>query len=112
MYLPLNFIPVVGTVLFVGIQGKARGRAVHTRYFQLKKWTDSERESFLNEHSGPYTAFGTVATLLELIPVASILFAFTNTVGAALWAADIEKSQGEMTETTAPNLRRSARKAE
>jgi hypothetical protein len=30
-------------------------------------------------------------TLLELVPVASIFFSFTNTVGAALWAADIEK---------------------
>ncbi|KAI9740086.1 MAG: hypothetical protein M1818_004837 [Claussenomyces sp. TS43310] len=112
MYLPLNFIPVVGTAIFVGLQGKARGRAAHTRYFQLKKWTPSERESFLKEHAGPYTAFGTVATLLELVPIASILFTFTNTVGAALWAADIEKSQGEMTLTTAPRLRAAAEKAE
>lgn len=31
MYLPLNFIPVVGTVIFVLLQGKTRGNAVHTR---------------------------------------------------------------------------------
>jgi hypothetical protein len=31
MYLPLNFIPVVGTVIFVLIQGKTRGNSVHTR---------------------------------------------------------------------------------
>ena len=49
--------------------------------------------------------------LLELVPVASILFAFTNTVGAALWAADMEK--GNVTkEGTAPGLREQARKAE
>lgn len=36
-------------------------------------------------------SFGIAATLLELVPVASLLFAFTNTVGAALWAADIDK---------------------
>jgi len=112
MYLPLNFIPVVGTVIFVFVQGKTRGQSVHTRYFQLKKWTTSEKESFLKEHQGPYTAFGTVATLLELIPVASILFAFTNTVGAALWAADIEKNGVSMTKTTAPKLREEAKKAE
>lgn len=35
MYLPLNFIPVVGTVIFVGLQGKSRGRAVHTRVGHL-----------------------------------------------------------------------------
>jgi hypothetical protein len=31
MYLPLNFIPVVGTVAFVLIQGRTRGESVHTR---------------------------------------------------------------------------------
>lgn len=31
MYLPLNFIPVVGTVIFVLIQGRTRGNSVHTR---------------------------------------------------------------------------------
>ena len=31
MYLPLNFIPVVGTVLFVLLQGKSRGNIVHSR---------------------------------------------------------------------------------
>jgi hypothetical protein len=31
MYLPLNFIPVVGTVIFVLLQGKTRGNSVHGR---------------------------------------------------------------------------------
>ena len=31
MYLPLNFIPVVGTVIFVLVQGRTRGNGVHTR---------------------------------------------------------------------------------
>jgi hypothetical protein len=43
--------------------------------------------------------------------VASIFFAFTNTVGAALWAADMEN--GNVTGLgTAPNLREKAKKAE
>ena len=45
------------------------------------------------------------------MPIASILFAFTNTVGAALWAADIEKGN-VTTEGTAPGLNEQARKAE
>jgi len=98
MYLPLNFIPVVGTVIFVLLQGRSRGESVHTRYFQLKKWNNAQREEWLKEHTAPYTAFGTVATLLELIPFASMLFSFTNTVGAALWAADIESRDTTMTE--------------
>lgn len=57
------------------------------------------------------SSFGVATVLLELVPVASILFAFTNTVGAALWAADIEK--GNTTEQgTAPKLREQAKNAE
>lgn len=56
-------------------------------------------------------SFGIATVLLELVPLASIFFAFTNTVGAALWAVDLEKgnvnSQG-----TAPYLREQAKKAE
>lgn len=33
--------------------------------------------------------------LLQLIPGANIIFLYTNTVGAALWAADLEKA-GQM----------------
>jgi hypothetical protein len=35
-------------------------------------------------------SFGTMGMLLNLVPVVSILFSFTTSVGAALWAADIE----------------------
>jgi hypothetical protein len=31
MYLPLNFIPIVGTVVFILLQGRNRGNSVHTR---------------------------------------------------------------------------------
>lgn len=112
MYLPLNFIPIVGTVIFILLRGRARGSSVHDRYFQLKGWSASRKSEWIGKHKGPYTGFGTVATLLEMIPVASILFSFTNTVGAALWAADIEAKDTEMTKTTAPELRDAARKTE
>ncbi|KAK4117571.1 hypothetical protein N656DRAFT_47721 [Canariomyces notabilis] len=112
MYLPLNFIPVVGTVAFILLRGRARGDAVHDRYFQLKDWSGPRRSKWLSDHKGPYTAFGTVATLLEMIPVASIVFTFTNTVGAALWAADIEAKETKMTKFTAPELQEAAKKAE
>jgi len=112
MYLPLNFIPVVGTLAFILLNGRSRGQSVHDRYFQLKRWSTSQRSSWLSEHTGPYTAFGTVATLLEMVPVASIFFSFTNTVGAALWAADIEAKDTQMSQGTAPGLRETAKKAE
>ncbi|KAI0476458.1 hypothetical protein GGR56DRAFT_666053 [Xylariaceae sp. FL0804] len=112
MYLPLNFIPVVGTAAFILLQGRSRGQSVHGRYFQLKGMSSSQQKDWLERHLGPYTTFGTVATLLEMIPVVSVFFAFTNTVGAALWAADIEQKNTHMTAGTAPNLRESAKKAE
>ncbi|CAH0039179.1 unnamed protein product [Clonostachys solani] len=111
MYLPLNFIPIVGTVLFIFLQSKGRGHQVHNRYFQLKKWSPSQRSQWLGRHVGPYTSFGLVATLLEMIPVASMFFTFTNTVGAALWAADIEAMNTSMTDENAPTIQGSANKS-
>ncbi|KAL8708106.1 MAG: hypothetical protein Q9220_006960 [cf. Caloplaca sp. 1 TL-2023] len=111
MFLPLNFIPIVGTVVFVLLQGKRSGPVAHTRYFQLKQWNKDQREKHVEQYRGAYTGFGVAAVLLELVPVASIFFAFTNTVGAALWAADIEQ-QHITKEGTAPRLREMAKKAE
>jgi hypothetical protein len=54
-----------------------------------------------------HCSFGIASFVLEMVPFASLIFAFTNTVGAALWAADMEKQ-----ESTAPNLRKQAGKAE
>lgn len=85
------------------------GPAAHARYFDLKKFSPEQRKSYLKQERGAYTAydlfflllftlsdrhiahrFGTASSLLSLIPFASIPIQFTNTVGAALWAADIE----------------------
>ncbi|KAL1847649.1 hypothetical protein VTK73DRAFT_10305 [Phialemonium thermophilum] len=112
MYLPLNFIPVVGTAIFILLQGRGRGRIVHDRYFQLKNWSTTQKEEWLARHAGAYTGFGTVATLLEMVPLASFFFSFTNTVGAALWAADLEANGPDSASTTAPELREAAKKAE
>ncbi|OCK77041.1 hypothetical protein K432DRAFT_395941 [Lepidopterella palustris CBS 459.81] len=107
MYLSLNFIPIVGTVLFVILQGREFGPSAHARYFQLKDMSKSQREEFIEKRRAAYTSFGITAVLLELIPIAGIIFAFTNTVGAALWAADIEEQ-----DSAARNFRNQPKKAE
>jgi hypothetical protein len=56
-------------------------------------------------------SFGIPAVLLELVPIAGIFFSFTNTVGAALWAADMEQHQQSGGSSTAPNLRNQAERA-
>lgn len=55
MYLPLNFIPVVGTAVFVILQGRRVGPAAHTRYFQLKGWNNSQKEEHVEKHKAAYT---------------------------------------------------------
>jgi hypothetical protein len=37
--------------------------------------------------------FGTIALLLQLIPVLSMFFLLTSAAGSALWAADIEEAK-------------------
>jgi hypothetical protein len=45
--------------------------------------------------------------VLEMVPLVSLVFTYTNTAGAALWAADIESKS-----STAPGLRDRAKKVE
>merc|ERR1712032_834985 len=108
LYLPLNMIPVVGTVLFVLLQGRKFGPTAHARYFQLKQMSKRDRDEFVGKRKAAYASFGVPAVLLELVPVLGIFFAFTNTVGAALWAADMEQKNAGGENTTAPNLRNQA----
>ncbi|KAF9532409.1 hypothetical protein CPB83DRAFT_891137 [Crepidotus variabilis] len=92
--LPLNSIPGVGTVLFLLYNGVKSGPGFHARYFQLKNFDKSTRDSFVQSRRGAYTAFGATALALNLVPVVGLLFTLTSTIGAALWASKIEKTQG------------------
>ncbi|THH09730.1 hypothetical protein EW145_g1794 [Phellinidium pouzarii] len=78
--LPLNLIPLIGTAIFLILQGRKAGPSYHLRYFQLKGFDNTQKDKF-----------GTMAMAMNLVPLASIFFTFTSTVGAALWAAEIEK---------------------
>ncbi|KAF9133073.1 hypothetical protein BGX30_012430 [Mortierella sp. GBA39] len=91
--LPLNFIPVAGSVTFCYINGKAMVPDIHRRYFDMKRMTEDERKDWIRKRQADYTAFGFVSQALELVPFLGILFGFTNTIGAALWAVDLERPQ-------------------
>ncbi|KAL4872408.1 hypothetical protein BDV12DRAFT_162156 [Aspergillus spectabilis] len=90
--LPLNFIPVVGTVAYIYVAGKRAGPGLHERYFQLRGLSGSEKESWVQGRRGGYTGLGMASVVLEMVPFASMMFEFSNAVGAALWAADLEKA--------------------
>lgn len=57
LYLPLNMVPVVGTVLFVVLQGRKFGPTAHARYFQLKGMNKRQREEFVERRKAAYTRF-------------------------------------------------------
>ena len=57
MYLPLNFIPVVGSVIFVVLQGSKAGPATHDRYFQLKGMKGERKERHVQNYKAAYTRY-------------------------------------------------------
>ncbi|CZS73922.1 unnamed protein product [Fusarium graminearum] len=90
VFLPLNFVPVVGTPAFIIITGTRLGKLAHYRWFQLKGYSKVEQKKALRDRAWEYVWFGTVAMILELVPVLSLFFLLTTTAGAAQWTAEIE----------------------
>jgi len=99
--IPLNFVPVVGTVFFLGYNGAKSGPSYHERYFQLKRFSEEQRRQYVKERRGAYTSFGFAALALNLVPFATLVFSCTSAVGAALWAADEERRQGSSSDMSA-----------
>lgn len=93
IFLPLNFIPIVGVPIFLLLTGYRAGPLQHWRYFKLREFDRKQRNTFVKRRRWQYTWFGTVALMLQLIPVLSMLFLMTTAAGSALWAADMEKQR-------------------
>lgn len=63
----------------------------------------AEQQAVADTHKLAYTQFGVMAAFLTSVPIASWAFVFSNTVGAALWAADLEKGDVQLfTDQTQP----------
>lgn len=90
VFLPLNLIPVVGMPAFILITGSRLGKLAHYRWFQLRGLNKKEAKAEIKKRSWEYLWFGTVAMILELIPVLSLFFLLTTTAGAAMFAARLE----------------------
>ncbi|KAJ7093109.1 hypothetical protein C8R44DRAFT_398469 [Mycena epipterygia] len=93
--LPLNLVPMVGTVLFLLYNGAKAGPTFHSRYFQAKGLSPASRQALVDKRKGAYTAFGAATLGLNLIPLVGPIFTLTSTVGAALWACELEKKEKE-----------------
>lgn len=93
VFLPLNFIPVAGTPMFLIMTAYRAGPLHHWRYFKLLGFTKKERNMYISNRKLQYTGFGIVALVLQLVPVASMLFLLTTATGSALWVVKLEEKR-------------------
>ncbi|KEY64733.1 hypothetical protein S7711_05387 [Stachybotrys chartarum IBT 7711] len=93
IFLPLNLVPFVGTPAFIIITGTRLGKLAHYRWFKLRGFSKDEARKQARDLSWEYVWFGTVAMILELIPLFSFFFLLTTSVGAAMWVARLEREQ-------------------
>ncbi|CAG8685153.1 2219_t:CDS:2, partial [Cetraspora pellucida] len=95
--LPLNALPIIGTLLYCYINGwiMTWGHQLHY-HLEIKEFNVKQSIRFALNNSDDYVMFGMVAVALELVPLANFVFFWTNVVGAALWTADviIEEQRG------------------
>ncbi|KAI9881176.1 MAG: hypothetical protein M1830_007154 [Pleopsidium flavum] len=92
LFLPLNLIPVAGTPIFLILTGYRAGPLHHWRYFKFLGFTQKERISYIKRRKLSYTWFGTIALLLQLVPVLSMFFLLTTAAGSALWVVKLERA--------------------
>lgn len=93
LFLPLNFIPIIGTPLFLILTGARAGPFHHWRWFKLRGLTKNERNKEIKSRRWKYTWFGTVALMLQLVPVLSMFFLLTTACGSALWVVKLEEQK-------------------
>ncbi|KAK4692059.1 hypothetical protein P7C71_g5072, partial [Lecanoromycetidae sp. Uapishka_2] len=91
--------------MFLIITGYRAGPFHHWRYFKILDFTKKERQSFVKKRQLKYTWFGTIALLLQLIPVLSMIFLLTTAAGSALWVAKLEQRRRAIDRETGDETR-------
>lgn len=59
-------------------------------YFELKGMSFRQQLEFVKARKDEYFNFGAIGLFMEITPLLSFLFTFTNSIGAALWSIDLE----------------------
>lgn len=93
--LPLNLVPGVGSAAWVAANGLLLGWDSHLHYlvdYRGMSLKESKDHVWRNKYA--YTTFGAAAFSLSIVPLVNVVFAISNTVGAALWCVEIEKQRG------------------
>eukprot|EP00667_Euglena_gracilis_P013853 EG_transcript_14314 len=103
--LPLNLIPGVGPLVFCLAMAVPVSWELHALYFDANAFPVGGQFKFVRSRLSEYVAFGLVAQLLALVPVLNLITLFTNSIGAALWVADLERDGrgvSSLQQSTAP----------
>ena len=99
LLLPLNLLPVVGTVIYGGAQGllaaQTLGWDLLSHHFEIHGMSLEEQRTWVRSHRGAVLAFGGASLVLCMIPVLQILFITTNVAGAGVLSAWIELAEGD-----------------
>jgi uncharacterized protein involved in cysteine biosynthesis len=82
--LPLNALPLLGSALFICINGMTFGWGLHSSYFSMKGLGFSQQLQFVRKHWKDYMAFGASALILSMIPLLNLLTVWTNIVGSGM----------------------------
>ncbi|CAL3969683.1 hypothetical protein PZA11_007724 [Diplocarpon coronariae] len=102
IFLPLNLIPIIGTPFFLLLTGARAGPFHHYRYFNLRGLSKKEKRNEIRSRKWKYTWFGTVALMLQLVPVFSMFFLLTTAAGSALWVVKLEEQKRLIEEAPVP----------
>lgn len=90
--LPVTSLMPIGPMLYAYLNGFGSAATLMDHYLLQKSVSKpADREAVYQANRTQFRMFGAVVFALNLLPVVNWLFLFTNTVGAALWAADMEK---------------------
>lgn len=94
---PIRSVLPFLTVLFGAANSHTQARDALGPYLEMKGVkTTEEQDVIVEKHKLMFYQFGWAALILSCIPIIGTFFAFTNTVGAALWAIALEKQNFDL----------------
>jgi len=90
---PMNIIPFIGAITYAFVNGVSLAWSLQGVYFAKKGLSLVQQWEYIKANLKDYLAFGVVAMMLDVIPLLDIIFFYTNIIGSAIWAIEIEQAQ-------------------
>lgn len=87
IYLPLHFMPYVGTPAFLVLAGHGYAQYLQRRCYQINRLSIVEEKPDSDARWWEFAAFVSVVLAVRLIPFCSFLALLTNSAGCAMWGS-------------------------